>query len=108
MTSAGASRCRTRSKADKQPYTFQLQSPRSGPVRCASVICDLQRDALSEIAKPTAYDERPGRGLRPRLDQLGGAAIAAAVLWLTGAPESRVAITPQLGAVAGLDLAVRF
>jgi hypothetical protein len=38
----------------------------------------------------------------------GGAAIAAAVLWLTGAPESRVAITPQLGTVAGLDLAVRF
>ena len=38
----------------------------------------------------------------------GGAAIAAAVLWLTGAPESRVAVTPQLGAVAGLDVAVRF
>jgi len=38
----------------------------------------------------------------------GGAAIAAAVLWLTGAPESRVAVTPQLGAVAGLDLSVRF
>jgi len=42
----------------------------------------------------------------------GGAAIAAAVLWFTGAPESRVAITPRLGPrtsdVAGLDLAVRF
>lgn len=38
----------------------------------------------------------------------GGAAIAAAVLWFTGAPESRVAVTPQLGAVAGLDVAVRF
>jgi hypothetical protein len=38
----------------------------------------------------------------------GGAAIAASVLWLTGAPESRVAITPQLGAVAGLDVSVRF
>ncbi|HXT51749.1 MAG TPA: PEGA domain-containing protein [Thermoanaerobaculia bacterium] len=38
----------------------------------------------------------------------GGAAIAAAVLWLTGAPESRVAVTPQIGAVAGLDLAIRF
>ena len=38
----------------------------------------------------------------------GGAAIAAAVLWLTGAPESRVAVTPQLGAVAGLDVAMRF
>jgi len=40
----------------------------------------------------------------------GGAAIAAAVLWFTGAPESasRVAVTPRLGPVAGLDLAVRF
>lgn len=42
----------------------------------------------------------------------GGAAIAAAVLWFTGAPESRVAVTPHLGPrtsdVAGLDLAVRF
>src|SRR5262249_42499991 len=42
----------------------------------------------------------------------GGAAIAAAVLWFTGAPESRVAITPRLGSrtsdVTGLDLAVRF
>jgi hypothetical protein len=38
----------------------------------------------------------------------GGAAIAAAVLWFTGAPESRVAVTPRVGAVAGLDLAVRF
>jgi hypothetical protein len=43
----------------------------------------------------------------------GGAAIAAAVLWLTGAPESRtaerrVSVTPRLGGSAGLDLAVRF
>jgi len=43
----------------------------------------------------------------------GGAAIAAAVLWFTGAPESRsaerrVSVTPRLGGGAGLDLAVRF
>jgi PEGA domain len=40
----------------------------------------------------------------------GGAAVAAAVLWLTGASESpsRVAVMPRVGAVAGLDLAVRF
>jgi hypothetical protein len=31
-----------------------------------------------------------------------------AVLWFTGAPGSRVAVTAQLGAVAGLDVAVRF
>jgi hypothetical protein len=38
----------------------------------------------------------------------GAAAVATAILWLTGAPESRVAVAPRLGAVAGLDLAVRF
>jgi len=42
----------------------------------------------------------------------GSAAITAAVLWFTGAPESRVAIMPHLGprtgGVAVLDLAVRF
>jgi hypothetical protein len=37
-----------------------------------------------------------------------GAAIAAAVLWVTGAPESRVAVTPRVGPVAGLDVTVRF
>jgi hypothetical protein len=38
----------------------------------------------------------------------GVAAIAATVLWFTGAPESRVAISPRVGALAGLDLMVRF
>ncbi len=41
----------------------------------------------------------------------GGAAITAAVLWLTGAPprrEAQVALTPRLGTTAGLDLTVRF
>ncbi|MEO7731077.1 MAG: hypothetical protein ABIY55_08910 [Kofleriaceae bacterium] len=37
-----------------------------------------------------------------------GAVVAAAVLWFTGAPESRVAVTPRLGEVAGLDLSLRF
>ncbi len=36
------------------------------------------------------------------------ASIAAAVLWLTGASESRVAVTPRIGAVAGLALSGRF
>lgn len=41
----------------------------------------------------------------------GAAAITAVVLWITGAPEpaeSRVAVTPRLGPVTGVDLAVRF
>jgi hypothetical protein len=39
-----------------------------------------------------------------------GAAIGAAVLWLTGAPESpsRVAVTPRIGPVAGLDVSFGF
>jgi hypothetical protein len=40
----------------------------------------------------------------------GGALIIAAALWLTGAPDTRpaVTVTPRVGAIAGLDLAVRF
>jgi hypothetical protein len=38
----------------------------------------------------------------------GGGAIAATVLWLTGAPEARVAVTPRLDTIAGLDLTVRY
>ena len=37
----------------------------------------------------------------------GAGAVAAAILWLTGAPE-RVSVTPHVGAVAGLDVGVRF
>ncbi len=38
----------------------------------------------------------------------GGAAIAAGVLWMTGKPEARVAVTPSVGRVSGIDLAVSF
>jgi hypothetical protein len=38
----------------------------------------------------------------------GAAAIIAAVLWVTGAPEARIIVTPRLDAVAGVDLAMRF
>jgi PEGA domain len=38
----------------------------------------------------------------------GGAAVAAAVLWLTGAPESRVTIGPSTSALAGIDVVLRF
>jgi hypothetical protein len=38
----------------------------------------------------------------------GAGAVAAAVLWMIGAPESRVAVAPHVGAVAGLDLSMRF
>jgi len=38
----------------------------------------------------------------------GGLAVAAAVLWFTGAPESRFAVAPHVGPAAGLDVAGRF
>jgi hypothetical protein len=38
----------------------------------------------------------------------GAAALAASVLWFTGAPERRVAVAPRVGSLTGLDLAVRF
>jgi hypothetical protein len=38
----------------------------------------------------------------------GAAAITAAVLWLTGAPETRITVAPRVDTVAGLDLAMRF
>jgi hypothetical protein len=57
---------------------------------------------LNLRARARAFQANVGFGVA------GGAAIAAAVLWLTATPESRVAITPRLGAVAGVDLAGRF
>lgn len=38
----------------------------------------------------------------------GGLAAAAAVLWFTGAPESRITVAPHVGPVTGLDLIGRF
>jgi hypothetical protein len=66
----------------------------------------LEANDLNQRARSRAMQANIAYGVA------GGAAIAAAVLWFTGAPESRVAITPQLGpqlgAAAGLDVAVRF
>jgi hypothetical protein len=60
-----------------------------------------------------ASDERDKADLRRNGAYVGaglgvGAAVAAAVLWVTGAPESRITLAPRVGPVAGLDLAVRF
>jgi hypothetical protein len=77
--------------------TYALCPSASTPCADARKADDLNRRARSR-----ALEANIGYGVA------GGAAIAAAVLWLTGAPESPVAITPRLGAVAGLDLSVRF
>jgi len=70
----------------------------------ATIACADAREAtdLNVRARSRALQANIAYGVA------GGAAIAAAVLWLTGAPESRVAVTPQLGAVAGLDVSVKF
>jgi len=77
--------------------TYALCPSTSAPCPDASKANDLNQRARSRA-----------RTANIAYGAAGGAAIAAAVLWLTGAPESRVAVTPQLGAVAGLDVAVRF
>jgi len=73
----------------------------------ASRSCGAAQEAneLNRRARSRALEANIGFGIA------GGAAIAAAVLWFTAAPESRVVVVPHLGAprdVAGLDLAVRF
>lgn len=74
---------------------------------CASLVIPChdapEANHLFERGRALAFQANVAYGVA------GGAAIAAAVLWLTGAPEARVAVTPRLdGAAAGLDLAVRF
>jgi hypothetical protein len=58
----------------------------------------------------SAYTSGRSRALQADIafGAAGAAAVAAAVLWLTGAPESPVAVTPRVGPIAGLDLTVRF
>jgi hypothetical protein len=58
---------------------------------------------LNQEARSRALQANIGYGIA------GGAALAAAVLWFSGARESHVAVAPRVGgAVTGLDLAVRF
>jgi hypothetical protein len=62
----------------------------------------LQADSLNQHARDRATQANIAFGVA------GAGAVAAAVLWMIGAPESRVVVAPQVGAVAGLDLGVRF
>jgi hypothetical protein len=77
----------------------------------AFVLCPSPSSPCSRAREADAA-YRSGRTSALRADiafgVAGAAAITAAVLWFTGAPESQVAVTPRVGAVAGLDLAVRF
>jgi hypothetical protein len=84
----------------------------------AFALCASPAEPCSGAAEATELNERArARALTANVaySVAGGAAIAAAALWLTGAPERRpgnpgprVAITPRLGGGAGFDLAVRF
>lgn len=85
----------------------------------------LDRDAFASCPSPSTpcsnADEANDLNKRGRSRALqanvaygvaAGAAIATAVLWLTGGPEARFAVTPQVatrsGGTTGLDIAVRF
>lgn len=79
----------------------------------ANAFCSGSTQPCSSVAQARASDERDKADLRRNSAYAGaalgvGAAVAAAVLWVTGAPESRVTVAPRVGPVAGLDLAVRF
>jgi hypothetical protein len=69
---------------------------------------------LSPESCPGRVDKlEDGAALRKDLAYAGwivgaGAVIGAAALWVTGAPESPVAVSARVGPVTGLDLAVRF
>lgn len=79
--------------------------------RYANTLCPGSTDPCPNAAEASALRQRADRrslGAYVGFGAGAGAAIAAAVLWMTGAPESRVAVTPRVGPVAGLDLAVRF
>lgn len=73
----------------------------------ASVPCANARtaDASNERARTRALQANVAFGVA------GATAVAAAILWYTGAPEQRVTVTPRAdprAGNAGLDLAVRF
>src|SRR5206468_2704026 len=71
----------------------------------AYALCPSPSSPCSEALEANDLNRRArSRALQANLAYgvAAGAAAAAAILWLTGAPESRVAVTPHLGAVAGL------
>jgi hypothetical protein len=79
--------------------------------RYADMLCPASVDPCRNAAEAGDLRQRADRRSVGAYVGFGAgavAAIAAAALWMTGAPESRVAVTPRVGPVAGLDLAVRF
>jgi hypothetical protein len=93
---AGGAILGTQSK-QREDDAFKLCPSPTTPCAAAAQATDLNKQGQSR-----ALQANVAYGVA------AGAAIAAAVLWLTGAPESRVAVAPRLGAVAGLDLNLRF
>jgi hypothetical protein len=79
--------------------------------RNARNLCRQSPESCPDAARVGKLED--GAALRKDLAYAGwivgaGAVIGAAALWVTGAPESRVAVSARVGPVAGLDLAVRF
>lgn len=77
----------------------------------AFALCPSPATPCSRAAEADrSYDRGRSRAIEADIGfgVAAAAALAAAVLWLGGAPESRVTASPRIGPVAGLDLAVRF
>ncbi|HEY0987461.1 MAG TPA: PEGA domain-containing protein [Kofleriaceae bacterium] len=62
----------------------------------------VEADKLQEVADRRRDETYLGYGVA------AAAIAAAAALWVTGAPESPVAVSARVGPVTGLDLSVRF
>jgi hypothetical protein len=97
---AGGAILGTQSK-QRQDDAFKLCPSPTTPCAAAAQATDLNKQGQSR-----ALEANVAYGVA------AGVAVTAAVLWFTGgrvsAPESRVAVTPRLGAVAGLDLSLKF
>lgn len=77
----------------------------------AYALCASPFTACPEAAEANHLMERArSRALQANIafGVAGVAVLAAGVLWFTGAPEARVAVSPRVGSLTGLDLAVRF
>jgi hypothetical protein len=77
----------------------------------ADMLCPTSTEPCRNAAEASDLQHRADRrslGAYVGFGVGAGAAITAAVLWMTGAPESQVAVTPRVGPVAGLDLAIQF
>jgi hypothetical protein len=77
----------------------------------AFAMCPSPSTPCLAAAEATDLNERArARALQANIafGAAGAAAVAAAILWFTGAPEARIAVLPRVSSVPGIDLTARF